>query len=82
MSKPENPSVFPLNPLNDPSPGAYFQEPGISLRDHFAGQALIGQLAFSPRDEFEKVHHPVDVAELAYWFADAMLAERQKGAAA
>lgn len=51
---------------------------GMSLRDFFAGQALIGQLSFSPHDSFDKAHYPSDVAALAYRFADAMLEEREK----
>lgn len=51
-------------------------KPGMSLRDWFAGQALAGQLAFSPHDSFEKLHKPDEVAERMYAFADAMLAAR------
>ena len=76
MSAPENPFAYPLAMTSES-----VDNPGMTLRDHFAGQALIGQLAFSPRDEFDKVHMPDDVAALAYRFADAMLAERQKGGA-
>ena len=56
----------------DPSKAIY----GMSLRDYFAAQFLCGQLAFSPRDSFEKIHMPDDVAERAYLFADAMLRAR------
>lgn len=75
MSAPENPPAFPQHVVP-----AYRQVPeiwGMSLRDWFAGQALSGQLAFSPSDAFEKVHFEKDVAELCYRFADAMLAARQ-----
>lgn len=47
---------------------------GMSLRDYFAGQALVGTLAgpdAGPRDK--------DIARRAYELADAMLAERGKG---
>jgi len=46
---------------------------GMSLRDYFAGQALNG-LLLSPR-----ITAPPATAKLAYEYADAMLAERDKG---
>lgn len=49
-------------------------QPGMSLRDWFAGQALVGLLA--------KHSIGVNRAEQAYWLADAMLAARSKGEAA
>ena len=51
---------------------------GICLRDWFAGQALSGQLAFSPQYSFDKAHKPKGVARVCYEMADAMLAEREK----
>lgn len=45
---------------------------GMSLRDYFAGQALVGLLASS-----DQVVH-VDVAQTCYVYADAMLKERDK----
>lgn len=48
---------------------------GMSLRDYFAAKAMQGIVSTVP-------HHsrvdPSDVAEEAYQFADAMLAERAK----
>lgn len=48
---------------------------GMSLRDYFAAKAMQGIVSTVP-------HHscvdPRDVAEEAYQFADAMLAERAK----
>lgn len=52
---------------------------GMSLRDHFAGQALVGLLAFSPAD-IEGQYDPDDAARIAYRMADAMLAARDKSA--
>jgi hypothetical protein len=49
----------------------------MTLRDYFAGQALAGQLAFSPSDPFKKYHQPEEVAAACYRFADAMLAARE-----
>lgn len=49
---------------------------GMTLRDYFAGQALAGMVSNlsigNPSDAWKK-------AELCYRFADAMLAEREKG---
>ena len=71
MSKNDGGPAFPTTGFN----------PGMSLRDWFAGQALAGWLAsFS-----SSMQHPVDlgqgqaVAEKAYMMADAMLAEREEG---
>ena len=58
-----------------------FRDPGMSLRDWFAGHALAGWLASFPSDE----HHPAQdqsthscetVAKFSYIMADAMLAHR------
>lgn len=48
---------------------------GMTLRDWFAGQALMGALAF-PMPGPEKI--PNNAARDAYAYADAMLAERAK----
>ena len=45
----------------------YGSQPGMTLRDYFAGQ-VIGKIDF----------HPEGAAERAYRFADAMIAERAK----
>jgi hypothetical protein len=44
---------------------------GITVRDWFAGQALIGQLAQAPRSPSG------GIAEQCYEYADAMLVARQ-----
>lgn len=68
----------PAFPFTRPAEGGgTFYAPGMTMRDWFAGQALAGQLAFSPVDPFEKAHQPDEVAQLAYRFADAMLAARE-----
>ena len=46
-------------------------DPGMSLRDYFAGQALVGLAARGERNVMY-------VAQYAYEYADAMLAEREK----
>ena len=55
-------------------PSDRFGELGMSLRDYFAGQALAGQLA-----EPDSGKEPEYIANWCYRYADAMLAERQKG---
>jgi hypothetical protein len=59
-------------------------QPGMSLRDWFAGQALSGMLAHStrykPREGAPANWHQA-IAEEAYELADAMLAERARVAA-
>ena len=62
---------------NDKTGGAAFphvsthmDRTGMTLRDYFAGQ-VIGQL---------KAFNPDKAAALAYRVADAMIAEREKGA--
>ena len=62
---------------NDKTGGAAFphvsthmDRTGMTLRDYFAGQ-LITQL--------EAFNRPDEAAALAYRFADAMIAEREKG---
>jgi hypothetical protein len=68
-------------PINDGGPAfppGDGSENGMTLRDYFAGQALAGQLAFSPSDPFKKYHQPEEVASACYRFADAMLAARKE----
>ena len=59
----------------------YF-EPGMSLRDWFAGQALpaMMQMAGVPKDPARCDAVITNVAAAAYQFADAMLAAREGGA--
>ena len=89
MSAPGNPSAFPVNCANDPSPGAYPAEPGMTMRDWFAGQAVTGILANSENTQAgaEPTNCALScrpeefsswVAKASYLVADAMLAERAK----
>lgn len=82
-----------MNPHAFPSPGVIFTEPntkhqhqqgayeGMSLRDYFAAKAMVGMLAYAG-DSLRGSHHtnntPEGVAQMAYGYADAMLAERAK----
>lgn len=69
--KPDNPPAFPIPLINEP--GAYPAEPGMSLRDWFAGHALF--LRYGPRGTTASCE---EMASFAYQMADAMLAERAK----
>jgi len=84
----DNPSAFPLPDERMPD-GSGIREgsPGMTLRDWFAGQALIsivdrplshGMSQLQPNSPM----HPNKAASVAYLYADAMLAERSKGGAA
>ena len=62
------------------SDGARITHNGMSLRDYFAGQALIGYLhasaqsGFGPPNEYQAK----EAARNSYVVADAMIAERNK----
>jgi hypothetical protein len=60
-----------MNPKDPPAfPGNYQTgQPGMTLRDYFAGQAMQALAA----DESQQ---PDDIATVAYQLADAMLEER------
>ena len=68
---------------NDKTGGAAFphvsthmDRTGMTLRDYFAGQALVASLRYClPRG----INDPNGNAEMAYRAADAMIAEREKG---
>lgn len=83
MTKPNNPSAFPI--AFDGRFGAYEAAPGMSLRDWFAGQALVGLLANSGNNPVvaglaRERDVTVDefIAQMAFNAADAMLSEREK----
>lgn len=65
-------------PCEGGSDSGLYPDPGMSLRDWFAGQAIAGHLAsLNPTAE----HDPDSAAAFArssYQIADAMLAERSK----
>jgi hypothetical protein len=76
---PPNPYAFPVG--GDP------EEPGMELRDYFAGQALVGlitqtiiaeaaQAAMKSAEMHDISVHDV-IARSAYTYADAMLAARE-----
>lgn len=65
--------AFP-RPADEYSGGAG-QEDGMTLRDWFAGQALVGLLSFSPGEGTEQMSAKAAAID-AFAFADAMLARR------
>ena len=95
--------AFPHEPLNRIKPNEYGgtlvptgADPGMSLRDWFAGQALQAAVEdYTLRCRSGKEHgkpvlpkfgdtdngHAVVVAHMAYALADAMIAEREKSGA-
>lgn len=71
---PNNPYAFPGVRMIDNGDGTWRTEyeDGMTLRDWFAGQAIM-----ATNDE---EYTPADYAKAAYAFADAMLAAREGGA--
>lgn len=68
--KAENPAAFPWQESHD----GVWGHPGMTLRDYFAGQALMGMLAQGEvgYDDGAKA------ASVAYAYAECMLAERER----
>ena len=62
--------MFPC-PMGPDWPGC---DRGVTLRDWFAGQALVGWLASTPEDA---LFHAGNTANSAYELADAMLRARK-----
>lgn len=67
-------SAFPIP--NDDRPGAYAAEPGMSLRDWFAGQALAVLLGHT--GSYGIGNGPGGLSTRAYEVADAMLRARDE----
>jgi hypothetical protein len=75
MSKPQNPPAFP-RPIGSIQSHDYnADQEGMTLRDYFAGQALVGILA-NPTEGDCTSEDADFIARLCGKFADAMLAER------
>lgn len=83
MSAPDDGGMaFPCQPLNGQGfPEAEMQR-GLSIRDYFAGQALAGGMA-NPSDGHLKFSYTdeelINLAELYYRMADAMVEARKGG---
>lgn len=71
MSWADNPQAYPC--LDSSEGGLSMHDPGMTLRDYFAGQALVGLLAAGVDDG--------GLSECAYTLADFMLAARKQGGA-
>ncbi|MFB3910456.1 MAG: hypothetical protein ACE15D_18860 [Candidatus Eisenbacteria bacterium] len=79
MSKPDGGPAFPTT---DPNYEAKYASAGMTLRDYFAARAIpivAGQEALHPTLGDEGPTYS-GIASRAYLLADAMLAERNKGA--
>lgn len=69
MGKVDLSSAFPVNSANLGEAGAYPAQAGMTLRDYFAGQALLNI----------RVGPPAQMAQTAYAIADAMMVARYEG---
>jgi hypothetical protein len=82
MSEIENPPAFPQHPSAMVASERVWGDPGMSLRDWFAGQALAGLAAVDHGNDWGRAgkgHGPA-CARMAYAIADAMLAARKERA--
>lgn len=78
--KPDNPQAYPYVLSADPLKGWDAEAvPGITLRDHYAGQALVGLMSsyVGSYDMFKAINNePESIAKAVWKMADAMLKER------
>ena len=78
----DNPPAFPNSGAYGHT-GDYLPEGGMTLRDWFAGQALVQTDMVSHQHGMSAIQvgaplHPTMAAKAAYRFADAMLAARKE----
>lgn len=74
MSGPDNPQAYPCLDYSEGF-GLSMRDPGMTLRDWFAGQALTLIAGMYANGDHE-IGGSFDVANMAYSLADAMLRER------
>ena len=67
-------SYIPAFPGKYVMGGTVFEASGMTMRDYFAGQALVGMLSHP----VNKAVNKADYAGEAYRYADAMLEERRE----
>lgn len=77
------PAFYPDDPADHMEPGermswSHGEQDGMTLRDWFAGKALVGFLSFE--GSATQQAEPEYAAEWAYRCADAMLAQRNRTA--
>lgn len=77
---PENPQAFPRPVSESPNGDIEYAELGMTLRDYFAGKAMAGLIASHAHPQSFGYPDPEEVANWCGRYADAMLAEREKGA--
>lgn len=66
--------AFPCDVQVEDNSGSHYEERyGLTMRDWFAGQVLVGILSGDQR-----FFSPSELATISYWAADAMLAARNK----
>ena len=70
----KNDSGGPAFPQNDAMVNRINNEGGISLRDHFAAQALLALIGINN----ENTSNPAIASNIAYQYADQMLRESRK----
>lgn len=80
MSKPETGgSAFPIPPFVDENGRVHqYPEPGMTLRQYYAGQALLGILSGPASREGVPRKEWFDIPKEAFALADAMIAEGSK----
>jgi hypothetical protein len=74
MAKDDGGSAFPINERNCDG-GHFYSNLGMTLRDYFAGQVLVGLI---DAGTWSGANYTAERARFAYEQADAMIAERAK----
>jgi hypothetical protein len=78
MTEPRNDGgqAFPM-PASETSQGGHFEQPGMSLRDWFAGQIMAAALTNAENLRLVDDDTLIDASKVAYRVADAMLKARE-----
>jgi hypothetical protein len=69
--------AFPFQPRHKDGTPMCAPEPGMTLRDYFAGQALSGYIAHLGSQDIHASGYAKECAVESYAFADAMLKARE-----